>query len=56
MKLYRINKLARPGGAIVKKRDILANNDQQAVERAEDSADCPICDVFRDGAKVGEVY
>lgn len=56
MKLYRINKLTRPGGAIVKKRDMLANNDEQAVRQAEDSADCPICDVFRDGAKVGEVY
>jgi hypothetical protein len=56
MKLYRINKLTRPGGAILKKRDILANSDRQAVEQAEDSTDCPICDVFRDGAKVGEVY
>jgi len=56
MKLYRINKLNRPGGAVIKKRDMLANSDQQAVREAENSDDCPICDVFRDGTKVGEVY
>ena len=55
MKLYRINKLAKPGGVIVKKKDVLASNDREAVRDAAESADCPICDVLRDGQKVGQV-
>ena len=55
MKLYRINKLAKPGGMVVKKKHILATNDHQAVKQAEASDDCPICDVLRDGESVGQV-
>ena len=55
MKLYRVNKLAKLGGMIVKKKHILANSDAQAVKQAEDSADCPICDVVRDGEVVGQI-
>jgi hypothetical protein len=55
MKLYRVNKLAKPGGVVVKKKHILANSDQQAVQQAENSDDCPICDVTRDGQRVGQV-
>ena len=55
MKLYRVNKLAKPGGVVVKKKDILANSDSQAVQHAADSPDCPVCDVLRDGQKVGSV-
>ena len=55
MKLYRINKLTRPGGSIVKKKDILATSDKDAVERAADSDDCPVCDVLKDGQNVGSV-
>jgi len=55
MKLYRVNKLAKPGGVVVKKKDILASSDKQAVQHAADSSDCPICDVLRDGEKVGSV-
>lgn len=55
MKLYRVDKLAKAGGAVLKKRHILANDDEHAVEEAADSADCPVCDVLRDGKKVGEV-
>jgi hypothetical protein len=55
MKQYRINKLTRPGGVIVKKRDVLASNDKEAVQTAADSDDCPVCDVLRDGKKVGSV-
>ena len=55
MKLYRVDKLAKIGGAIIKKRHILANSDRQAVKQAEDSDDCPICDVKRDGETVGQV-
>ena len=55
MKLYRVNKLAKLGGMIVKKKHILANSDAQAVKQAEDSPDCPICDVVRDGQTVGQI-
>jgi len=55
MKLYRVNKLAKPGGAVIKKKHILAVSDKHAVQQAEDSPDCPICDVLRDGEKVGQV-
>ena len=55
MKLYRVNKLAKPGGMVVKKKDILAASDSQAVQHASDSEDCPICDVMRDGQKVGSI-
>ena len=55
MKHYRINKLAKAGGAVIKKKDILADSDAQAVQHASDSDDCPICDVVRDGKKVGSV-
>jgi len=55
MKLYRVDKLAKPGGVVVKKRHILASSDSQAVKQAEDSPDCPVCDVLRDGETVGRV-
>lgn len=55
MKLYRVNKLAKPGGAIIKKKHILAASDRQAVQQAIESPDCPICDVLRDGEKVGSI-
>jgi hypothetical protein len=55
MKLYRVDKLAKVGGTTVKKKYILASSDAQAVEQAEDSDDCPICDVLKDGEKVGQV-
>ena len=56
MKLYRIEKLTKPGGAVVKKKHVLAVSDRQAVEVARESDDCPVCDVLRDGGKVGQVY
>ena len=55
MKLYRIDKLARRDGAVVKKKHVLAASDKEAVQRAADSEDCPICDVLRDGRKIGSV-
>ncbi len=55
MKLYRVNKLAKPGGAVIKKKDVLAPNDRQAVRDAAESDDCPVCDVFRDGERVGSI-
>jgi hypothetical protein len=55
MKHYRINKLAKAGGVIVKKKDVLAANDSQAVKVAAESDDCPVCEVLRDGQKVGSI-
>jgi hypothetical protein len=55
VKLYRINKVAKPGGVILKKKDVLASSDQEAMQRAEQSPDCPICDVLRDGKLVGRI-
>ena len=55
MKHYRINKLAKPDGIVVKRKDVLASNDKEAVRAAADSEDCPICDVLRDGKKVGQI-
>lgn len=55
MKLYRIEKLAKAGGMVIKKKHILAPSDRDAVRRAENSDDCPICDVLRDGDLVGQV-
>jgi hypothetical protein len=54
MKLYRINKLAKPGGAAIKTQDILARSDDEAIRRAE-SADCPVCEVLKDGRAVGSI-
>jgi len=55
VKHYRINKVTVPGGQTLKKRDILAKSDEEAVQTAEDSVDCPICEVLRDGNLVGIV-
>lgn len=55
MKLYRVDKLAKPGGAVIKKKHILAATDRHAVQQAEDSDDCPICNVLHNGQKVGQV-
>jgi hypothetical protein len=52
---YRVNKLARAGGAVVKRKDILAGDDREAVARAAGDQDCPVCDVWRDGQKVGSI-
>lgn len=55
MKHYRINKLAKIDGVVIKKKDILARTDAEAVRHAADDIDCPICDVLRDGRKVGVI-
>ena len=44
-----------PAGSIVKKKDILAASDQEALRSAADSEDCPICDVLKDGQTVGTI-
>lgn len=55
MKHYRINKLAKRDGVIVKKKDVLAASDREAVASAAASDDCPVCEVLRDGNVVGSI-
>ena len=55
MRHYRINKVTKPGGLVVKTKDVLAVSDKHAVEIAADSADCPVCEVLKDGRQVGSV-
>ena len=55
MKLYRINKLSKLGGIVLKKKDVLAMSDREAVQKAAESPDCPICDVLKDGEHVGSI-
>lgn len=55
VKLYRINKVSKAGGHPLKKQDVLANSDKEALQRAKDSDDCPVCDVLRDGQVIGSI-
>ena len=55
LKHYRINKLSKLGGIVIKKRDVLAKSDNDAVQLAADSPDCPVCDVLKDGQHVGSI-
>jgi hypothetical protein len=55
VKLYRINKVTEPGGTVLKKRDILAVSDQAALKTAEESPDCPTCEVLLNGDPVGSI-
>ena len=55
MKHYRINKVARPGGVVLKKKDVLARSDKEAIKTAADSPDCPVCDVLRDGERIASI-
>lgn len=55
MKHYRINKVAKPGGVVLKKKDVLAASDTEAVQKAADSPDCPVCDVLRDGDHIASI-
>ena len=55
MKLYRINKVTKPGGAVLKKKDVLAGSDKEALQRASQSDDCPVCEVLHNGRSVGHI-
>lgn len=55
MKLYRINKVTKLGGLVLKKKDVLAKSDKEAVQRAADSQDCPVCEVLKDGQQIGSI-
>lgn len=55
MKLYRINKLTKLGGIILKKKDVLASSDGDAVKKAAEDPECPVCDVLKDGQHVASI-
>jgi hypothetical protein len=55
MKHYRVNKVTKPGGPVVKSKDVLAPNDKQAVKDARNDADCPVCEIWRAGEKIGSI-
>lgn len=55
MKLYRINKVSKLGGAVLKRKDVLAASDKAAVQRAAESDDCPVCEILKDGQPVGSI-
>lgn len=55
VKHYRVKKLAKPKGEVVKVKHMLANNDRQAIETARADEDCPICDVFVEDKKIGSI-
>lgn len=55
MKLYQIDKVAKPGGIVLKKKHVLATSDKDAVQQAANSDDCPVCEVRKDGKQVGSI-
>jgi hypothetical protein len=55
MKHYRVNKVDKPGGEVLKKKDILAADDREALNRAGADDDCPTCDVFQSGSRIGSI-
>jgi hypothetical protein len=55
MKHYRVNKVTEPDGQVLKRKDILAADHRQAIDRVADDPDCPVCDVYHAGEKIGSV-
>ncbi|HEY0627083.1 MAG TPA: hypothetical protein VGD10_10160 [Allosphingosinicella sp.] len=53
MKHYRVHKVTKPGGTILKTKHIIAVDDVKAMKKASDDADCPVCEVQRDDVTVG---
>ena len=52
---YRVYKLAEPNGRIVKGKDVNAADDREAIEKAKQDEDCPICEVWRGAKQVGSI-
>ena len=55
MKHYRVIKMAKPAGPVVKTMDILAKDDSDAMRSAREDHDCPVCDVLQAGTKIGAI-
>ena len=55
MEHYRINKVGKPDRRVIKKKDILARNNRDAVQAAAADPDCPVCEVWHAGKRVGTI-
>ncbi|HVF37137.1 MAG TPA: hypothetical protein VNA29_04265 [Sphingomicrobium sp.] len=55
MKLYRVNKISAGKDQVLKKFDMLASCEREALQAAADSDNCPVCEVWSDGRKIGTV-
>ena len=55
MKHYRMYKLADGDGHIIKGKDVMAEDDDEAMKEAVADDDCPICEVWQGTKKVGAV-
>ena len=55
MKHYRVYKLDRPQGRIVKGKDVVAPDDHVALREAEADPDCPICEVWQGTKVIGSI-
>lgn len=52
---YRVYKLNRANGRIIKGKDLLAADDRQAMHEACEDPDCPVCEVWRGAKRIGTV-
>lgn len=55
MKHYRVYKLAAASGRIVKGKDLHAANEREAMRKAGDDPDCPVCEVWQGANRVGSI-
>jgi hypothetical protein len=55
MEHYRVYKLDKPDGRIVKGKDVLAPSDPAAMTEAKNDEDCPVCEVWRGAKKIGSI-
>ncbi len=55
MKHYRVYKLSDSDGRIVAGKDVLAPDDEEAMEKADRDEDCPVCEVWQGTKKVGSI-
>ena len=45
----------KTGGIVLKTKDVLATSDKEALQKAADSLDCPVCEILKDGQQVGAI-
>jgi hypothetical protein len=52
---YRVYKLDKPKGRIIKGKDMLASGDAEAIHKACADPDCPVCEIWRGAKKIGDI-
>ena len=55
MKHYRVYKLRERDGGIVKGKDVIAPDDEAAIDQAAQDEDCPVCEIWQGTKQVGEI-